>query len=96
MNFRYIDKSGQLGAAEEDGSKILERPNKKILCQLSMLERRMAQGTENQMQLIEDSIRHAKEAILLNVEDRNSWYNLGNAYLKYNDVAPLYLNKFIT
>ncbi|KAL5726643.1 hypothetical protein ACHQM5_009669 [Ranunculus cassubicifolius] len=33
------------------------------------------------MQLIEDSIRHAKEAILLDVEDGNSWYNLGNAYL---------------
>ncbi|KAF5195315.1 Tetratricopeptide repeat protein [Thalictrum thalictroides] len=56
-------------------------PNKKILCQLSMLERRLSQGTENQVQIVEDSIRHAKEAIALDVKDGNSWYNLGNACL---------------
>ncbi|KAL5726648.1 hypothetical protein ACHQM5_009672 [Ranunculus cassubicifolius] len=77
-----IWKKGDLVHAKNYYNLGLEKgPNKKILCQLSMLERRMAQGTENQMQLIEDSIRHAKEAILLDVEDGNSWYNLGNAYL---------------
>lgn len=36
---------------------------------------------ENQSQLLEDSIRHAKEAVMLDVKDGNSWYNLGNACL---------------
>ncbi|KAF9600789.1 hypothetical protein IFM89_012528 [Coptis chinensis] len=38
-------------------------------------------GTDNQVQMVEDSIRHAKEAIALDVKDGNSWYNLGNACL---------------
>ncbi|XP_068643065.1 uncharacterized protein [Aristolochia californica] len=56
-------------------------PNKKILCQLSMLERRLAQGSENQVQIVEESIKHAREAVSLDVKDGNSWYNLGNACL---------------
>ncbi|ONI31591.1 hypothetical protein PRUPE_1G321400 [Prunus persica] len=56
-------------------------PNKQILCQLSMLERKMAQGTDNQAELVDESIQHAKEAITLDVKDGNSWYNLGNACL---------------
>uniref|UniRef100_A0A0D9V1D9 Tetratricopeptide repeat protein 5 OB fold domain-containing protein n=1 Tax=Leersia perrieri TaxID=77586 RepID=A0A0D9V1D9_9ORYZ len=56
-------------------------PDKKILCQLSMLERSMAQGSEDQAQLVEESIKHAKEAVMLDIRDGNSWYNLGNAYL---------------
>uniref|UniRef100_J3L8M5 Tetratricopeptide repeat protein 5 OB fold domain-containing protein n=2 Tax=Oryza brachyantha TaxID=4533 RepID=J3L8M5_ORYBR len=55
--------------------------DKKILCQLSMLERSMAQGSEDQAQLVEESIKHAKEAVMLDIKDGNSWYNLGNAYL---------------
>ncbi|GAB2226642.1 hypothetical protein Droror1_Dr00022457 [Drosera rotundifolia] len=55
--------------------------DKKILCQLSMLERKMAQGSQNQAEAIEQSIRHAKLAIKLDVKYGNSWYNLGNAYL---------------
>ncbi|TKY45527.1 Tetratricopeptide repeat protein 5 [Spatholobus suberectus] len=38
-------------------------------------------GMENQAELVEESIQHAKEAITLDVQDGNSWYNLGNACL---------------
>jgi len=30
-------------------------------------------GTENKPQLVEDSICHAKEAVMLDVKDGNSW-----------------------
>ncbi|XP_010253138.1 PREDICTED: tetratricopeptide repeat protein 5-like isoform X2 [Nelumbo nucifera] len=77
-----IWKKGDLPAAKNCFSLALTKgPNKKILCQLSMLERKMAQGTENQAQIVEESIQHAKEAIALDVKDGNSWYNLGNACL---------------
>ncbi|KAJ3695712.1 hypothetical protein LUZ60_001089 [Juncus effusus] len=56
-------------------------PNKKALVQLSMLERSMSQGKEDQAALVEESIKHAKEAVMLDIKDGNSWYNLGNAYL---------------
>ncbi|VFQ64874.1 unnamed protein product [Cuscuta campestris] len=55
-------------------------PNKRILCQLSMLEREMAQGAEDVAEIVEESVKHAKEAITLDVKDGYSWYNLGNAY----------------
>ncbi|KAF5450978.1 hypothetical protein F2P56_031286 [Juglans regia] len=77
-----IWKKEDLSAAKNCFTLALSKgPNKKILCQLSMLERRMAQGTENEVELIEESIQHAKEAITLDVKDGNSWYNLGNACL---------------
>ncbi|GMN38693.1 hypothetical protein TIFTF001_007918 [Ficus carica] len=38
-------------------------------------------GSENQAEIIEESIQHAKEAVTLDVKDGNSWYNLGNACL---------------
>nr|POE65413.1 tetratricopeptide repeat protein 5 [Quercus suber] len=41
----------------------------------------MAQGTENEAELVKESIQHAKEAITLDVKDGNSWYNLRNACL---------------
>ncbi|KAI5677270.1 hypothetical protein M9H77_08220 [Catharanthus roseus] len=75
-----IWKKGDLSAAKNCFMLALSKgPNKKILCQLSMLERRMAQGAENQAEIVEESIKHAKEAIALDVKDGNSWYNLGNA-----------------
>ncbi|KAL0000123.1 hypothetical protein SO802_019725 [Lithocarpus litseifolius] len=77
-----IWKKGDLSSAKNCFTLALSKgPNKKILCQLSMLERRMAQGTENEAELVEESIQHAKEAITLDVKDGNSWYNLGNACL---------------
>ncbi|XXG65562.1 hypothetical protein AAC387_Pa05g3231 [Persea americana] len=77
-----IWKKGDLASAKNCFSLALNKgPNKKILCQLSMLERKLAQDAENQAQLVEDSIHHAKEAITLDVKDGNSWYNLGNACL---------------
>ncbi|KAI7758136.1 hypothetical protein M8C21_010583 [Ambrosia artemisiifolia] len=39
------------------------------------------QGADNQEELVAESIKHAKEAIALDVKDGNSWYNLGNACL---------------
>ncbi|KAJ7943058.1 Tetratricopeptide repeat protein 5 [Quillaja saponaria] len=77
-----IWKKGDLSSAKNCFNLALSKgPNKSILCQLSMLERKMAQGTENQAELVEESIQHAKEAITLDVKDGNSWYNLGNAWL---------------
>ncbi|XVF44876.1 hypothetical protein PTKIN_Ptkin02bG0158600 [Pterospermum kingtungense] len=77
-----IWKKGDLPSAKNCFNLALSKgPNKKILCQLSMLERRMSQGAENQAEMIEESIQHAKEAITLDVKDGNSWYNLGNACL---------------
>lgn len=77
-----IWKKGDLSAAKNCFMLALSKgPNKKILCQLSMLERKMAQGTEKQAEIVEESIKHAKEAIALDVRDGNSWYNLGNACL---------------
>ncbi|XP_028185992.1 tetratricopeptide repeat protein 5-like isoform X1 [Glycine soja] len=77
-----IWKKGDLTAAKNCLSLALGKgPNKKILCQLSMLKRKMSQGAENQAELVEESIQHAKEAITLDVKDGNAWYNLGNACL---------------
>ncbi|WVY98053.1 hypothetical protein V8G54_030204 [Vigna mungo] len=69
-----IWKKGDLTAAKNCLSLALDKgPNKKILCQLSMLKRKMSQGVENQAELVEESIQHAKEAITLDVKDGNSW-----------------------
>ncbi|GKU90228.1 hypothetical protein SLEP1_g4244 [Rubroshorea leprosula] len=77
-----IWKKGDLPSANNCFTLALSKgPNKKILCQLSMLERKMAQGAENQAEIVEESIKHAKEAITLDVKDGNSWYILGNASL---------------
>ncbi|CAI9285219.1 unnamed protein product [Lactuca saligna] len=38
-------------------------------------------GANNQEEIVVESIKHAKEAIALDVKDGNSWYNLGNACL---------------
>ncbi|KAI3467020.1 hypothetical protein Pfo_023683 [Paulownia fortunei] len=82
-----IWKKGDLASAKNCFTLGLSKgPNKGILCQLSMLQRRMAQGkiktyAEDQVKVVDDSIKHAKEAITLDVKDGNSWYNLGNACL---------------
>ncbi|KAL8035038.1 hypothetical protein ABFX02_12G071100 [Erythranthe guttata] len=77
-----IWKKGDLASAKNCLTLGLSKgPNKGILCQLSMLERRMAQGAEDEVKIVDDSIKHAKEAITLDVKDGNSWYNLGNACL---------------
>ncbi|KAM7484619.1 hypothetical protein LguiA_000628 [Lonicera macranthoides] len=77
-----IWKKGELASAKNCFTLALSKgPNKRILCQLSMLERRIAQGADNQAEIVEESIKHAKEAIALDVKDGNSWYNLGNACL---------------
>ncbi|KAL5070435.1 hypothetical protein RYX36_021322 [Vicia faba] len=77
-----IWKKGDLSAAKNCLNLALNKgPDKKILCQLSMLKRKMSQGADNQAELVDESIQHAKEAIALDVKDGESWYNLGNAYL---------------
>ncbi|CAN6181101.1 unnamed protein product [Urochloa humidicola] len=77
-----IWKKEDLSAAKNCFSLALRKgSDKKILCQLSMLERSMAQGSEDQTILVEESIKHAKEAVTLDIKDGNSWYNMGNAYL---------------
>ncbi|XP_054791103.1 uncharacterized protein LOC129296547 isoform X2 [Prosopis cineraria] len=77
-----IWKKGDLSAAKNCLSLALSKGrDKNILCQLSMLKRKMSQGAENQAELVEESIQHAKEAITVDVKDGYSWYNLGNACL---------------
>ncbi|CAL9768739.1 unnamed protein product [Musa acuminata subsp. burmannicoides] len=77
-----IWKKGDLPSAKNCFSLALSKgPNKKILCQLSMLERSLAQDAENKAASIEESIKHAREAVMLDIKDGNSWYNLGNACL---------------
>ncbi|XP_057542784.1 uncharacterized protein LOC130821146 [Amaranthus tricolor] len=73
-------KKGDLLSAKNCYNRALSKGlDKNVLCQLSMLERKMAQDSENKSELVDESIRHAKEAITLDVADGNSWYNLGNA-----------------
>lgn len=55
--------------------------NKKALQQLSMLERRIAKGSGEEAETVEESILHAKQAVSLDIKDGQSWYTLGNAYL---------------
>ncbi|KAG9449054.1 hypothetical protein H6P81_009019 [Aristolochia fimbriata] len=75
-------KKGDLTAAKNVLCLALEKcPNKKIYCQLSMLERKMAQDSYDQVQLVDESVEHAKEAVSCDVKDGYSWYNLGNAWL---------------
>ncbi|XP_073143478.1 uncharacterized protein [Henckelia pumila] len=79
-----IWKKGDLASAKNCYTLALSKgPSKSILCQLSMLERRMAQdkSSEDKVKIVEESVKHAKEAITLDVQDGNSWYNLGNACL---------------
>ncbi|XP_078438988.1 uncharacterized protein LOC144709330 isoform X4 [Wolffia australiana] len=77
-----IWKKGDLASARNCFSLGLSKaPNKKILCQLSMLERKLAQDSANQAEGVEESIRLAKRAIAMDVKDGNSWYCLGNACL---------------
>ncbi|GJN07706.1 hypothetical protein PR202_ga25560 [Eleusine coracana subsp. coracana] len=48
---------------------------------LSLINSGCFSGSEDQLLLVEESIKHAKEAVMLDITDGNSWYNLGNAYL---------------
>jgi hypothetical protein len=50
--------------------------NKKTLQQLSMLERRIAKGSPDEAETVEESIRHAKQAVTLDIKDGQSWCNL--------------------
>ncbi|EFJ18326.1 hypothetical protein SELMODRAFT_268356 [Selaginella moellendorffii] len=75
-------KKGDFSSAKNCFSLGLQKgPNKKILQQLSMLERRLGKGTPNESEMVEESIKHAKEAVCLDVKDGHSWYTLGNAFL---------------
>ncbi|MCO5591747.1 hypothetical protein L7F22_045739 [Adiantum nelumboides] len=75
-------KKDDLMAAKNCFNLVLKKgPNKKILRQLSMLERRIAKGSSNEAEAVEESIKHAKDAVSLDVKDGQSWYTLGNAYL---------------
>uniref|UniRef100_A0A2P2JRC7 Tetratricopeptide repeat protein 5-like n=1 Tax=Rhizophora mucronata TaxID=61149 RepID=A0A2P2JRC7_RHIMU len=83
-----IWKKGDLPSVRNTILRSLSKgPNKRILCLLSMLERRMAQGAENQEEIVSESIQHAKDAIALDIKDGNSWYNLGNALLTSSFVS---------
>ncbi|XP_072974381.1 uncharacterized protein [Typha angustifolia] len=81
-----IWKKGDLPSAKNCFSLALSKgPNKKILCQLSMLERSVAHGTENQAFLVEESIKHAKEAVMLDIKDGNSWSQVFDANPEFSE-----------
>ncbi|XP_020522846.1 tetratricopeptide repeat protein 5 isoform X3 [Amborella trichopoda] len=74
-------KKGELAAAKNCLLLALNKGReKRILCLLSMLERKIAEGTENPLELVEESIGHAKEAVMLDIKDGSSWHTLGNSY----------------
>ncbi|KAG9160292.1 hypothetical protein Leryth_018939 [Lithospermum erythrorhizon] len=76
-----IWKKGELVTAMNCLKLALKKgPHKKILCLLSMLERKVSQDVES-IEYVEESIKHAREAVSLDVKDGYSWYNLGNAFL---------------
>lgn len=69
-----IWKKGDLNAAKNCFMFALGKgPNKKILCQLSMLERKLSHDAENPEEIVDESIKHAREAIALDVKDGYSW-----------------------
>ncbi|KAK4376323.1 hypothetical protein RND71_007000 [Anisodus tanguticus] len=62
----------------------LDQKNKQALLHLSVIERRQCQGLieiENPEEIIRESVRHAMEAVALDIQDGISWYVLGNACL---------------
>ncbi|KAH8968492.1 hypothetical protein BDL97_03G130400 [Sphagnum fallax] len=74
-------KKGDLSQAKNCFNYALSKGlNKKALQQLSMLERRIAKGSPDEAETIEESIRHAKQAVTLDIKDGQSWYTLGNAF----------------
>ncbi|CAM6050543.1 unnamed protein product [Sphagnum compactum] len=40
----------------------------------------IAAGTPDEAETVEESIRHAKQAVTLDIKDGQSWYTLGNVY----------------
>ncbi|XP_009779107.1 uncharacterized protein [Nicotiana sylvestris] len=79
-------KRGDLDKAKSCFNSGLEQDpnNKQLLLQLSVLERRQCIGeteVENPVEIINDCIKHVKEAITLDIQDGISWYILGNACL---------------
>ncbi|KAM2194515.1 hypothetical protein ACFX1R_028642 [Malus domestica] len=51
----------------------------------------MAQGTDNEAELVDESIQHAKEAITLDVKDGNSLHTKMLQVLKLEDVLMFYV-----
>ena len=63
---------------------LAKRPHKKALCALSMLCRGLAKsrtepGSDAQKALVRDSVRFAKAAVKLDVDDGHAWYQVGTA-----------------
>ncbi|KAJ8559278.1 hypothetical protein K7X08_003336 [Anisodus acutangulus] len=62
----------------------LDQKNKQALLHLSVIERRQCQGLieiENPEEIIRESVKHAMEAVALDIQDGISWYVLGNSCL---------------
>ena len=80
-------KKGNLEGAKNCYRAVLARgPNKKTHQAMSMLSRALAKskakpGSEEQKQLVAESMDHAKEAVKLDVADGASWYAVGMAYM---------------
>ncbi|XP_050773838.1 tetratricopeptide repeat protein 5-like isoform X2 [Gopherus flavomarginatus] len=76
-------KKGDITAAHTCFSGALgHRKNKVSLQNLSMVLRQLrAESTEQHAQNIMDSVRQAKLAVQMDVQDGQSWYILGNSYL---------------
>ncbi|ETW04922.1 hypothetical protein H310_04022 [Aphanomyces invadans] len=75
-------KKGDLEAAKNCFESCLDYgPSKHALRSLSMVLRKMGTNVEEKTSNIKASITHAKAALNLDIQDGESWYVMGNAYL---------------
>ncbi|KFM81128.1 Tetratricopeptide repeat protein 5, partial [Stegodyphus mimosarum] len=75
-------KKGDIKAARSCfESALREEKNVESLRNLSMVLRQIGDTPEEKIANIHQSLEKAKEAVNLNIQDGNSWYILGNAYL---------------
>ncbi|ETV86675.1 hypothetical protein, variant 1 [Aphanomyces astaci] len=75
-------KKGDLQAAKTCFENCLDYgPSKHALRSLSMLLRKMGTKPEEKSHNIKTSIVHAKQALNMDIQDGESWYVMGNAYL---------------
>ncbi|KAF0687131.1 Aste57867_21102 [Aphanomyces stellatus] len=75
-------KKGDLNSAKNCFENCLEYgESKQAMRSLSMLLRKMGTNAEEKSRNIKTSIKHAKRALNLDIQDGISWYVMGNAYL---------------
>ncbi|GFQ06885.1 tetratricopeptide repeat protein 5 [Phtheirospermum japonicum] len=79
-NYEYL-RGKVLDVLPEYKKEAEDHLSKAVKLNPSLASAWLSLDSENQEKFVDDSIKHAKEAIALDVKDGNSWYNLGNACL---------------